>query len=36
MVSREEMKRLVLGTGWKVERFIGEKASYVGILGKTR
>ncbi len=35
LVSRQEMKKIVKGTGWKVNRFINSKGpTYVAIIGK--
>jgi hypothetical protein len=34
MLSREEMAAVVVGTGWKAERFLGDGALYVAVLRK--
>jgi SAM-dependent methyltransferase len=37
LVSGNEMRRLVAGTGWHVEHFIDSKRGpYIGVIGKTR
>jgi cyclopropane fatty-acyl-phospholipid synthase-like methyltransferase len=37
LVSKKEMKRLVAGTGWRIERFIGSaKPGYIGIIRKSK
>ncbi|MFH0815826.1 MAG: class I SAM-dependent methyltransferase [Methanobacteriota archaeon] len=35
IVSREEMKEILRGTGWKVSRFIGKGALYIAVIVKT-
>lgn len=35
-VSKSEMKKILQGTGWKVEKFLSGRHSYVAIIGKDR